>query len=275
MDIFQRIIRWSKTFDDLDISEYLRDEKFVRNVKWQYWPSKHIVIDDIFNDKYAQELNDGINRIIKEVPLSEIRRKDALSRITDYDAYGYTPKPDLGSPWRLFYSREWHGLFKKLSGIKIDDNVMTTIHHHKINSESGYVHADFGKYAFKQEPISNMLNHWNHNSIYQGGGITGKNKDITKQDAVVFVRRALALLYYFGEEKWDDRFGGETAFFEFKDSKEPLIKIPPKPNSLLVFQITPKSFHAFQQNKIKPRNSIVQWFHEPIESMDGRLGLNR
>ena len=73
--------------------------------------------------------------------------------------------------------------------------------------------------------------------------------------------RSIALLYYLGDNAWQEGDGGETGLYLSK-GELPMKLVVPKNNRLFAFDISHKSFHAFQANG-KPRSCIVQWLHAP------------
>jgi Rps23 Pro-64 3,4-dihydroxylase Tpa1-like proline 4-hydroxylase len=76
--------------------------------------------------------------------------------------------------------------------------------------------------------------------------------------------RAVSALLYLANEEWHPGDGGETAIFDGADGgqAQPVRKIPPINNSILLFECTPFSFHTFLGNRI-PRNCLVMWLHRP------------
>ncbi len=267
-NMLEGIQKYFQSIDSLSLDEYLPNLKYITALTWNPNPFPYLVIDNIFSDTYAKEIRSYVEGKITTGGLSEKIDREIFSRMPNYDAYSLTPPPSLRGPLRIFYCREWHDLFKKISKLELDENIITVIHHHKIKSASGDPHSDYGTYAFVSEPSPNQLNHWAHNCIYQ----PENNPNFYKQKGVLSVRRSLAFIYYLGDT-WEKGDGGETAFYNSSTQNGIVKKIAPIPNRLLVFQISPKSEHGFITNLRRERNCIVQWFHESIVSMDKRLNL--
>ncbi|MSU74783.1 2OG-Fe(II) oxygenase [Candidatus Kaiserbacteria bacterium] len=265
-----KFLAWLKSVDSIDLEEYIPRLNEVKKLVWVQEPYPHLIIDGLFIETYAEEIRSAFLRELAARGVSDETDGQKFTKIHDYDAYRWTPVPDLSGPFRVFFSREWYELFTKMSGLAFDENVMTAIHHHRIGSESGFVHTDFGKYAFRYAPIENQLNHWYLNSIYQS---RGPKDDISEQQGVSLTRRSLALVYYLDKEEWSEGDGGETAFFSDPTGEKTVLKVPPIYNRLLVFPVEPKNYHAFVKNIVRERNTIIQWFHEPIDSIDKRLGF--
>ena len=262
MAILEKMLKKLRSFDNVDLDLYIPEIRNVVGLRLLQSRIQYLVIEDFFTQEYAEEMKRAFDIELKNRGLAKANDKEKFSKMFNYDAYNYTPFPDIEGPFRVFFSREWYELFEKIFGRKFDENVMTTLHHHEINSETGYVHNDFGIYAFRQRPFINKLNHWYYNSNYQ----THKpGDDVSKQENVEFTRRSVALIYYMNGDGWHEGDGGETGFFNEKKDVRPFVKIAPKPNRLLVFKINQNSYHAFIKNIKYPRNTIIQWFHEPFE----------
>ena len=82
--------------------------------------------------------------------------------------------------------------------------------------------------------------------------------------------RSIALIVYLGNDAVTDADGGGTGLYAPR-GVAPAKVVAPQPNRLLAFQISPKSFHAFQTNATE-RNSITQWFHTPLAWSHRRYG---
>ena len=88
--------------------------------------------------------------------------------------------------------------------------------------------------------------------------------------------RAVAVLYYLANPRWEHRHGNCTGLYRSgtDDPSEPTAVVPPHSNSLLAFECSPWSFHGFVAGGVVPRNSVVQWFHRTPESVRRRWGAD-
>jgi Rps23 Pro-64 3,4-dihydroxylase Tpa1-like proline 4-hydroxylase len=88
--------------------------------------------------------------------------------------------------------------------------------------------------------------------------------------------RAVAVLFYVGNEPWRPGDGGETGLYETADLPvdRPSVAVPPVNNRLLAFECTPTSFHSFISNRRSGRTSMIQWLHRSREEAVGRWGEN-
>ncbi|MDT4982832.1 MAG: hypothetical protein QOF95_322, partial [Pseudonocardiales bacterium] len=86
--------------------------------------------------------------------------------------------------------------------------------------------------------------------------------------------RAVSLLFYVGNPDWVPGDGGETGLFANIDTaaRGPRAAVPPVNNSLVMFECTPFSWHAFVSNVSNPRNSVVMWLHRRKDEAVARWG---
>ena len=86
--------------------------------------------------------------------------------------------------------------------------------------------------------------------------------------------RAVAVLFYLGNEEWKPGHGGETALIAAADPNrpQPAVYVPPLNNSMVVFECTPRSWHTFAGDNTAARNSVVMWLHQTREQAEFRWG---
>ena len=75
------------------------------------------------------------------------------------------------------------------------------------------------------------------------------------------------MIFYAANPPWMPGEGGETGLYPHGQSSvtAPAVRVPPVNNSLLIFENTPRAWHAFIANRRSPRNSIVLWLHRPVD----------
>jgi Rps23 Pro-64 3,4-dihydroxylase Tpa1-like proline 4-hydroxylase len=83
--------------------------------------------------------------------------------------------------------------------------------------------------------------------------------------------RGAVVIYYLMNEGWQPGDGGETGLFTGRDPGSLAARRPPLNNSLVAFECTPTSFHAFLANR-RPRTSIIMWVHRTVEEAVERYG---
>ncbi len=238
--------------DDIDLEEYLSPNSFSPTVLKE--PIPHILVDDFLlpeayaaiENSFKQELARGFSTTTKD-------RSHFHAFDIDYDGYKFAPKTNLKqeNPYRVFYSVQYNQYFSKIFKQLTTLNTSFALHHHPPGDRTGFVHSDFvDKYFDVRMALPNLV-------LSHGSDILPKGQE----EWYFKEKRIIALLFYVGNQEWQEGDGGETGLYD-SDHKTLVKKIAPKNNRLLAFHISQKSFHAFQGNKT-PRNCIVQWFHLP------------
>jgi hypothetical protein len=220
-------------------------------------PFRHWVAADVFPSSTLALLESSFREILAR-GLSEPADPRRLSRrMTGYDAYSLS-LTRLGGAIELFQTRPWHDLLADLTGVRGTLDVSAAIHHHVVGSESGKVHNDFNPAFFADNPQADGINvndpkicNYQHGEVFQKGRTSRA------------CARAVAMLYYFANPVWKPGDGGETGLYRFPKQPvgEPSAAVPPVNNSMLVFEVTPTSFHSFLSNRRAERNCAVLWLH--------------
>lgn len=155
-----------------------------------------------------------------------------------------------------------------LFGIGPTQYVYAGSHHHAIGSESGFIHNDFNPVWFPRSAIENIqLPNYELCSYKTGDG------PLQESEKVEVVRGAV-VLFFLLNDGWRPGDGGESGLFTSSDAaiSEPAVCCPPVNNSLVAFECTPCSFHAFLTNRRLPRTSIIMWVHRTLEEAVQRFG---
>lgn len=234
-------------------------------------PFPHVIIDNAFSPEILAEMTFRIKTIISlglhetKVPYRFVKSsmKDVGS-VEAYDAYTLSLPRALAAPMNIFYSMEWFCFFQELFGFPFTKDIMACFHHHKINSRSGTVHTDYHFCNFVHDPIPNGINPFGGGTIYQG-----------PWDSLPHVKhpaRAVAVIFFLGNEPWAPANGGETALYHANDLKNPAKLVAPINNRILAFEVSPRSFHAFRQNINSARTSAIMWFHGDEHTLTSRYG---
>lgn len=244
--------------ETLQMKEVLSSRRWVRQTR----PFPFVVAEDVFVPDVAQALSEQVVKIFES--------QQKVTHFGFYDAWSWTFTYEQAWPLSIFISPEFCDLIAKVAGVKRNGYVSGGLHHHKVGSARGWVHSDFSRVWFTEPssgpdditlPRNDLLGH-----------MTGEvfKKGVTPYTAV----RGVALLYYTGNEEWRPGDGGETGLYlRASDPVErPSAKVPPKNNSLVIFECTPSSFHAFLSNRRIERNSVVMWVHRDESDAIARWG---
>ena len=214
-------------------------------------PFRHIIIDDLFKKDVYKKLCSGFNERLERGVVKKYQQ-GKFWKFGHYDAYCYGISPEEDSLYGdIVYSPEWRKFINGFFQHDLTKNVLAELHHHKLDSQSGYIHNDYDIASFVREPLDNGTNPHRNQVDYR-----------SRSAGAVHCVRSIAILYYFNNQKWFDDFGGETALYEnYKDGSEPIKKVAPIQNRLLAFEISPISYHSFISNRMMTRNSLVMWLH--------------
>jgi hypothetical protein len=202
--------------------------------------------------------------------LSETHVSGKFARnIKGYDAYALSFSPALDGPLAIFVSREWHDMLARLLGIEATGDINGGFHHHLPGSGSGRPHNDLNPGWFVDSPRTDGINVSNYEKCDYNSGQIYK-PGLKARETV----RAAALLFYLNNPSWRQGDGGETGLYldAGQAVDQPSEAPPPVDNSLLLFECTPHSYHAFLQNHRNPRNSLIMWLHRTKAEVERRWG---
>ena len=233
--------------EKIDLSKYIHASDFSLEKE----PFPHVVVGNFFKEDLYRDLSNYFKSILDR-GLSEsestTKFKPFLGRREkfEYDGYIYTPDPGEDVTLEPFFSVAWSRLFSQLFDQPIGLCTSLALHYHPSENRTGYVHNDYSVRWFSS------LDTIQNNIIFRE---RGRDEFPNQQPQM----RSIALIYYLGNDSWDQGDGGETGLYEQKNGV-PVKAVAPINNRLFAFRISPNSFHAFQRN-LKPRSSIIQWFH--------------
>jgi hypothetical protein len=233
----------------------------VANRRWRRisYPFPHVVVEDVLSPPFYADLEAQV-----------LGRLDSFSRnMPDYDALGYTVTTADDGPLALFHSRSWHDLIANAIGVDATGDLNIALHHHEVGSEKGTPHNDLnpGWFVAEGRPDGITMADPERCGYWHGTNAVG----------VAYERvRAVAVLLYVGNEQWMPGDGGETGLYESADQpvERPSVAVPPRNNTLLLFECTPVSYHSFMTNRRMCRTSMIQWLHRSREEAISRWGEN-
>jgi len=230
-------------------------------------PFSHIVATDVFASAFAAEL-EGAFRAILGRGCSSARDFDRFSRsVPGYGAYVYNLGPETEGPLAVFLSRPFHDMLAGLFGVEATLDVDVALHHHERGSPSGWVHNDLNPGWFVDQPRPDGVNASDVRvcDYQRGQAAAGAPREVV---------RAVAMMYYLCNEPWSPGDGGETGLYgSVRDLvTSPLARVGPVNNSLVAFECTPRSYHAFLENRRATRSSVVLWLHRRKAEVISRWG---
>jgi len=247
-------------------------ESVLLNRRWlrRQDPFPHFVASGVFQPPFAAALTRAFETVLGR-GLSDRPREDRFSKNMQYsDAYGWNFPPDVGGPLAFFYSRDWHDLLARLTGIEASGDVNAALHHHHVGSAHGSIHRDLNVGYFSDQPRADGVNPMDLQRCSYTHGTTA--------DATIRSRRtvrAATMIYYLANPPWKSGDGGETGLYAAPEGLVtlPAAVAPPVNNSILVFENGPRSYHSFIGNPRNVRNSIILWLHRSVAATHERWGV--
>jgi hypothetical protein len=239
----------------------------LQNRSWSFRvdPFPHVVAEDVFQPRAYAELEEAFaRRLAGSLPDERFSRN-----MPGYDASGLTFSPRTSGPLALFVSREWHDLIAATFGIDVTMHVSGGLHHHDRRSADGTIHNDLNPGWFVDLESDDGI------VVSDHAVCDYKNGDTFEPGASpVETVRAVAVLFYLNNPVWECGSGGVTGLYlsGTDNIHRPAAVVPPHNNSLLAFECTPHSHHAFLSNTRQQRDSLVVWVHREKSSVVAKWG---
>jgi hypothetical protein len=219
------------------------------------YPFNYIVIEDAFEPV----LSSGLAGLFREL-IVDAQGIGKVGEVGDlvYDALNFTPRIEHVRETALGYlaSAELRELVSTIFNIRLDENLMIGMHRHNPGSRPGWPHTDFAVVSFPNEPP----NVGGLRFFHEGNGCQYADDTKDRQPNALKTARSIACLYFTANPVWHPSMEGETGIFD-DFGKRLVARVPPKSNSLLAFEISPLSYHAFMGSPKVQRNSYIWWYH--------------
>jgi hypothetical protein len=232
-------------------------------------PFAHIVARDVFTSDYYQSLERAFKGLLAR-GLSETPNPGRFSRtMRSYDVYSLNLSRKTEGPLQVFRSRAWHDLLSAVTGVEVTGDVNGGFHHHVVGSKSGRLHNDLNPGWFADRPAADGVNLARHDLCDYLHG-TARAAGVAPRCTV----RAVAMLFYLANAEWQPGDGGETGLYPEPRCgvSHATALVPPHNNSILAFECSPHSYHAFLTNRRHVRNSVILWLHRTTQSVAARWG---
>ena len=228
-------------------------------------PFPHIRAEEVFIPEFYRELETAFEEILGDSGSPTWPEARLTRNMPGYDAFGADFDTRVRWPLSFLQSREWHDFLARLFAVDAVGCMSVALHHHSIGSRDGFAHNDLNPGWFVRTgadidiPRGDMCH-------YRTGAPANANV------RPVEMIRGVALVYYLNNLPWQPGDGGETGLFRAPYDVHPVVSVPPINNSLVAFECTPQSFHAFRSNHRYPRNSISSWVHRDKSTVVARWG---
>jgi len=239
----------------------------LENRSWSYRvdPFPHVVADRVFLPRAYDELAEAFERRLRGSPGPEQFSRN----MPGYDASGLTLTPRTTGALAFFISRGWHDLIAAIFQVEVTGHLSGGLHHHDRGSADGTIHNDLNPGWFAEYQTDDGIIVSDPSLCDYRTGHTFA-PGITACETV----RAVAVLFYLDNPEWECGSGGVTGLYASGSDclHSPAAIVPPHNNSLLAFECTPHSHHAFLSNRRQPRNSIIVWLHRAKSTVIAQWG---
>jgi 2OG-Fe(II) oxygenase superfamily len=221
------------------------------------FPFDYMTVCNAFDDEWVSAFSRDFETLIKKgKPIGKVGELEEVS----YSAIGYTPTLSEFSNtcFNRLASVELKNVIAELFAAVLDENITMGLHRHEMPSRPGWKHSDFTIVSFPNVPPN-----LNFQRIYTGDcGVDYADDSRDRQPNTIKTARAIACIYYIANSNWEEGMGGETGLYS-QDGSQLLSTIPPKNNSLLVFEVSPTSYHCYLGSNRLCRSSVIWWYHAP------------
>lgn len=242
----------------------MRLDEILDSRRWRLrcYPFKHLWVESAFGHGQYQEMVEEYRGLQSSDPVRGFRRD-----MPGYDAAEYSFRPGYRGAFDPVLSRALHTALARILGVGVTGDVNAALHYHAPGGASGHIHNDLNPGWFVG-PIRDELNLSDSaRCSYRHG--TSVEPGIDKVERV----RAVAVIFYLNNGPWTPGCGGETGLYIDRTCPvaEPVAFVPPISNSLLAFECSPISYHAYIASRT-PRSSLSLWLHQSKEDAVARWG---
>jgi hypothetical protein len=231
-------------------------------------PFPHVRSESVFATAFYRELETAFDTLVSGRQLASWPEACFRRNMPGYDASAVDFDRRVGWPFSWFVSRPLHDLFASVFGVDAIGCVSGGLHHHAAGSRDGFVHNDLNPGWFVDTGGEEIVIPRGDLCNYRNGVTVDAN--VTARETM----RGIAIIYYLNNPAWTAGDGGETGLYRTARDPidHPVVAVPPLNNSLLAFECTPHSFHAFRKNHRHPRNSVSVWLHRDKAAVLDRWG---
>jgi hypothetical protein len=217
-------------------------------------PFRHCVVENAFQngtyEKLAKSFHEKLNRSGGNRLGSEYDAR--ISSVRPNDVPDFYPLFDRGFLETVARAFRVNALFE----------VDGALHQHPPNSRSGWIHNDFNPGWFPRPAEQEEVLLCDHEACnYRTGKTNGANVQPVERI------RALTIIYYLNNPNWQTADGGQTGIYasNLQPVDRPEAAVPPRDNTLLIFECSPVSYHTFLSSR-RTRNSVILWLHRTLEN---------
>jgi hypothetical protein len=232
-------------------------------------PFLHIEAEDVFCQKAYDRLFKAFGELLKGDDGQENKTFQFVKSLPTYDAQMVSLSPALAERFNPLFTRTWIDFLACLLDMPSLPQIDGGLHHIPKNSNSGWLHTDLSSAWFAYDTdIQEDVIFPDRSACDYFTGAPRKSNVHPKE----FVRAA-TMIFYIDNDDWGEGDGGETGLYATgRSDVGPMKAVPPRSNSLILFECSPHSFHRLLANPGRVRNSVILWLHMTVERALSRWG---
>lgn len=243
-------------------ADVIANRRWTRRTK----PFPHFVAEGLFREGYYRDLESGFHEVLSRGLANRWDGRRFCRSASGYDAHVLPFSKGLPDPFHVLLSRPWHDVLARVTHVDATGDVDGGLHHHEPGTADGWLHTDLSPGWFAGAVGKEEV------QLSDGRRCEYVSGRATSPGVIPVERvRGAAMILYLANGPWAPADGGETGLYETPDGAGGAF-VAPADNSMLLFECTPFSYHAFRRNRRKARNSLVLWIHRSREDAVARFG---
>jgi hypothetical protein len=202
-------------------------------------PFPHILGESVFSDAVYQRLVCGARGALREA-----EEGGGPRRMPNYGADIVSLTAASRTTVPILLERDWHDRLGAALGMEHSGEIDAGVHRHSVGSPTGWVHNDFNPAYFQEASRHGQA------VISDRARCDYKTGACLSPGIAPIERMRAALMIYYLDSEWQPGCGGETGLYSHarQPPDEPDVRVPPRNNSMLLFECTPHSYHSFVTN---------------------------
>ncbi len=229
-------------------------------------PFLHIYAPEVFAPETYHRLSHAFEIIVHNTIAGTVDGLKMKKTNPNYDALVLAMNRDLSSQFAPLFTEEWKNCLAEVFDLPLTTRIDAALHHVPRGGSSGWLHTDLCSGWFLPSNSAETLVFPDRSGCDYFTGAP-RRQGVHPEEFV----RTVSMIYYLNNDGWIEGDGGETGLYSTSRSDVgPGKAVPPKSNTLVIFECSPHSFHRLIANPGRDRNSIVAWFHTTPEFAEAR-----
>jgi 2OG-Fe(II) oxygenase superfamily len=241
---------------------------------WEYkYPFRHLRATDILPAKSYDAISAAFSEILNATQCTREGQPRFRQSTANYDVEMLALNKSLAPRFQPFFTQRWLKSLSGLLDIPFTAKIDGALHSAPKGSRTGWIHTDCcsGWFDADTEATSDGIIFPDRSrcDYFEGRAHVADAKPVEYIRAATFI-------FYLCNPSWKSGQGGETGLYSSakESSNARFDLIPPRDNTLLLFECSPHSYHRFITNPGCRRNSIILWLHSTPKFASSRWGAD-